>query len=59
MGPISFPAAFSESKDNTCLVTHGGIIADIMAYLFPEAGKDLYQWQSRNGHGYCLTEDGY
>jgi broad specificity phosphatase PhoE len=36
-------AAFSEIKDNTCLVTHGGIIADIMAYLFPEARKDLYQ----------------
>ena len=52
-------AAFSEIMDDTCLVTHGGVIAAIMAHLFPDAGKNRYQWQPRNGHGYCLTEDGY
>jgi alpha-ribazole phosphatase len=52
-------AAFSEIMDDTCLVTHGGVIAAIMAHLFPDAGKNRYQWQPRNGHGYCLTEDWY
>ena len=52
-------AAFAEIKEDTCLVTHGGVIAAIMARLYPEEGKHRYQWQPPNGHGYCITQDGY
>ena len=52
-------AAFSELKEDTCLVTHGGVIAAIMAQLFPEEGKSRYQWQPKNGHGYCITGHGF
>ena len=51
--------AFAEIGEDTFLVTHGGVIAAIMAYLFPEEGKHRYQWQPPNGHGYCITEDRY
>ena len=51
--------AFFELKEDTCLVTHGGVIAAIMAQLFPEEGKSRYQWQPKNGHGYCITEHGF
>jgi len=52
-------AAFAQIEEDTCLVTHGGVIAAIMAYLFPEEGKHRYQWQPPNGHGYCIMEDRY
>ena len=52
-------AAFAQIEEDTCLVTHGGVIAAIMADLFPEEGKHRYQWQSPNGHGYCIMEDRY
>ena len=41
---------------NAVIVTHGGVIAAIMADLFPEEGKNRYQWQSANGGGYLLTQ---
>ena len=52
-------AAFSELRDDTCIVTHGGVIAAIMAQLFPEAGKHRYQWQPKNGHGYIIEDKKY
>lgn len=52
-------AAFSEIREDTVLVCHGGVIAAIMANLFPEEGKSRYQWQPKNGHGYALTETEY
>ena len=52
-------AAFSALKDDTCIVTHGGVIAAIMAHLFPEAGKHRYQWQPKNGHGYIIKDKKY
>ena len=51
--------ALSELTEDTCLVTHGGVIAAIMASLFPEENKHRYQWQPQNGHGYRITESGY
>ena len=51
--------AFSEIRDDTCIITHGGVIAGIMAHLFPGEGKSRYQWQPKNGRGYCITEQGY
>ncbi len=45
-----------EGKD-TLLVTHGGVIAAIMAELFPEEGKNRYEWQPSPGGGYELDPD--
>lgn len=46
-------------ENDTVLVTHGGVIAAIMDYLFPEAGKSRYAWQPEPGHGYKITGDSY
>ena len=51
--------AFSELPDGTALITHGGVIAAIMASLFPQEGKHRYQWQSANGRGYELSGGTY
>ncbi len=42
-------------KEDTVLVTHGGVIAAIMEHLFPEEHKNRYQWQSAPGRGYAVT----
>jgi len=44
---------------DTVIVTHGGVIAAVMAALFPEEGKNRYQWQPEPGCGYAVTETGY
>ena len=46
--------ALGEIREDTVLVTHGGVIAAIMEALFPEEGKNRYQWQSAPGHGYKI-----
>ncbi|MBQ8621054.1 MAG: histidine phosphatase family protein [Oscillospiraceae bacterium] len=46
--------AFSEIREDTCIITHGGVIAAIMEHLFPEAGKNRYQWQPAPGCGYAI-----
>ena len=51
--------AFSEIKEDTCLIAHGGVIACIMEHLFPEEGRNRYQWQPKNGSGWVLDEEGY
>ena len=43
----------TASKD-TLLVTHGGVIAAIMAHLFPDEGKNRYEWQPKPGGGYVI-----
>lgn len=48
--------AFRELRGDTVLVTHGGVIAAIMAHLFPQEGKNRYQWQPRPGEGYVLHD---
>ena len=52
-------SAYRGLTEDTCLVTHGGVIAAIMASLFPEEGRHRYQWQPQNGHGYRITEEGW
>jgi len=54
----AFQTLVEEGQD-TVLVTHGGVIAAIMAAQFPREHKNRYQWQPKPGHGYCLTEQGY
>ena len=39
------------------IVTHGGVIAAIMASLFPGEGRSRYSWQPKPGHGYVLEFD--
>lgn len=46
--------ALSQLREDSCIVTHGGVIAAIMAQLFPAEGKNRYQWQPAPGGGYCL-----
>jgi hypothetical protein len=48
--------AFSEIKEDTCVITHGGVIASIMEYLFPNEGKNRYQWQPKPGRGYAIVD---
>ena len=48
--------ALSEIKDDTCVITHGGVIASIMEYLFPNEGKNRYQWQPKPGCGYAIAD---
>lgn len=51
--------ALEKRGEDWVLVTHGGVIAVILETLFPEEGKNRYQWQPKPGHGYCLRkEDG-
>ena len=51
--------AFSEIREDTCVVTHGGVIAGIMGYLYPRREKTAISGSRKNGHGYCITEQGY
>jgi len=51
--------AFSEIKEDTVLICHGGVIAALMEHLFPEEHKSRYDWQPKNGKGYCLTDSTY
>lgn len=44
---------------NTVLITHGGVIAAIMASRFPEEGKNRYQWQPAPGRGYRMEGKSY
>ena len=46
-----------EKGPDTVLVTYGGPIAAIMAYLFPEEGKNRYEWQPKNGRGFLLERE--
>ena len=46
--------ALAEIKEDTCIITHGGVIAAIMEYLFPEERKNRYQWQPCPGGGYQI-----
>lgn len=43
----------------TVLVAHGGTIAVIMEKLFPDEGKNRYEWQPRPGCGYLIKDSGY
>ena len=52
-------AAFSEIQEDTCIITHGGVIAAIMEHLFPEENKNLYQWQQKPGCGYAVEQHNY
>ena len=49
--------AYSQIREDTCIITHGGVIAAIMEHLFPQEHKTRYAWQTKNGHGYMLQDN--
>lgn len=51
--------AFSRVEEDTVIIAHGGVIAAIMEHLFPEEGKNRYQWQPKPGYGYALSQGRY
>ena len=55
-------AAFARCRDGPCdtvIVTHGGVIAAIMAAEYPREGKNRYEWQPEPGRGYLLRNGSY
>ena len=53
--------AFAEiiaKNQDTVIITHGGVIAAVMAHYFKEE-KNLYQWQPQPGHGYMIENNNY
>lgn len=52
-------AAFPDLREDTLLVTHGGVIAAIMEYLFPEENKTRCDWQPPCGCGYRIRDGKY
>lgn len=53
-------SAFCELKEeDTCIITHGGVISVIMQHLFPNENKTRYDWQPPNGHGYIIRNASY
>lgn len=48
-----------NQNQDTVLITHGGVIAAIMAYLFPEEDKNRYSWQPNPGNGYLIEDNTY
>lgn len=49
--------ALEAALGDCVLVTHGGVIAAIMAYLFPGESKNRYEWQPKPGCGYIISAD--
>ena len=45
-------AAVSRLTKDALIVTHGGVIAALMAYWFPNEEKNRWDWQPDFGHGY-------
>ena len=46
------------SGQDALLITHGGVIAAIMSHLFPNEGKNRYEWQPAPGDGYVMDLPG-
>ena len=55
---VAFVEIKGTDKD-TVIITHGGVIASIMANLFKEENKNRYQRQPKQGHGYLIENDKY
>ena len=47
----------ADGRD-TLIVTHGGVIAAVMTYLFAAEGKNRYEWQPKPGGGYVIDVTG-
>lgn len=49
----------ADREEDTVLITHGGVIAAIMADQFPGENKNRYQWQPKPGEGYVIESGKY
>ena len=50
-------AVFDElagRNQSAVVVCHGGVIAELMARLFPDSVKNFYEWQPSAGRGYTI-----
>jgi len=52
-------AAYGQLREDTVVVTHGGVIAAIMEHLFPQEHKNRYEWQPEPGRGYAVCGEEY
>ena len=52
----AFDRILSDGQ-SAVIVTHGGVISAVMAYLFPEEKLDRYSWQPKPGEGYEVSID--
>ncbi len=43
-----------QTGRDTLILTHGGVIAAVMAKLFPQKNKNRYEWQPKPGRGYSV-----
>lgn len=50
-------AALDRIREDSLIVCHGGVIAEILCRLFPQEKKTRWEWQPKPGHG-CVVEDG-
>lgn len=48
----AFDELVSAGKD-ILIVTHGGVIANLMARAFPDENRNFYEWQPPCGRGYA------
>lgn len=48
-----------KKPGDVVLIAHGGVIAAMMSYLFPEEKKDRYTWQPQSGRGYVISDGKY
>ena len=49
----------TADDDLTVIVSHGGVIAEIMQVLFPQEKESIWDWMPEPGSGYVLgVEDG-
>ena len=51
---LSELSALCKRGEDALVVTHGGPIAAIMLTLFPEEGKNFYEWNPRHGEGFLI-----
>ncbi len=52
-------ADLQQESSSVVLIAHGGVIAALMAEIFPDEGKNRYQWQPKPGHGYVIRDGKY
>lgn len=44
----------NKEDTDSLMICHGGVIAHIMSKLFPETGKNFFQWIPEPGEGYVV-----
>lgn len=43
---------------NSIVICHGGVISLIMGICFPDAGRNIFEWQPEPGRGYTIHMNG-